>query len=65
MIYLRLHQAGMKKLIRSKQKQRGKNFAIVAKFRYVAKISPVEKFFAPYFCVQTTPLWLISFLPSL
>ena len=40
-------------------------FASVAKFRYIAKISPVAKSSTPYFFVQTNPFWLISFLPSL
>ena len=40
-------------------------FASVAKFRYIAKISPVAKPYAPCFCVQTTPFRLISILPSL
>ena len=58
MIYLRLHQARNEEIDREQAGARGRNFTIVAKFRYVAKFS------APCFCVQTTS-FLVNFISTL
>ena len=43
MIYLRLHQARIEEVEAEASRSNWDNFAILAKFCYIAKISPVAK----------------------